>query len=89
MRIEADFSRALFLSDTKVKLVQISISGGCNVGLVAVLYGICAYVVFLFNILYATGFVGNRIVPKSIDSDAAGPLAASQHSNQRSAGEQS
>ncbi len=47
------------------------------VRLLAVLYGICAYAVFLFTILYAIGFVGNLIVPKSIDSGVAGPLIES------------
>jgi len=46
-------------------------------GIVAVLYGAVAYMVFLGAFLYAIAFVGNLHSAKTIDSGEAGPLLPS------------
>ncbi|CAN5355343.1 isoprenylcysteine carboxylmethyltransferase family protein [soil metagenome] len=43
----------------------------------AILYGLIAYAVFLASFTYAVGFVGDLVVPKTIDSGPVEPLVPS------------
>src|SRR6478672_3713430 len=59
--------------DHQVHSLGPDVSGSRIFRVIAFLYGIAAYLVFFFTILYAIGFVMGLMVPKSIDtgSDAS------------------
>ncbi|MFK2856401.1 isoprenylcysteine carboxylmethyltransferase family protein [Dyella humi] len=49
--------------------------------LLAFLYGVLCYLIFLATFLYLIGFIGNLVVPKSIDSGIPGSFALALTTN--------
>jgi methanethiol S-methyltransferase len=62
---------------TEMQVSSLPPSGSRTFRIAAFVYGLAAYLVFFGTILYAMGFVAGLVVPKTIDSGPAAPLAES------------
>jgi protein-S-isoprenylcysteine O-methyltransferase Ste14 len=51
--------------------------------LIALIYGLASYALFILTFLYAIGFVGGFVVPKTINSGEIAPLSAALANNLR------
>jgi protein-S-isoprenylcysteine O-methyltransferase Ste14 len=60
---------------TQIQALDTRREGNLIGRIIAFLYGIVAYVVFLVTFLYAIGFVEDLVVSKTIDGGTAGPTA--------------
>src|SRR6202051_996784 len=61
---------------TQTQTIRQDIRRGSPMGrIVAFLYGLASYVVFFVTFLYAIGFVSGLVVPKTIDTGTAVPIA--------------
>src|SRR3954470_17105421 len=66
-------ARRLRAANTKLKYSRRRFMAGLD----AVIYGVVAYGFTLVALLYLVGFVGNLVVPKSIDTGTTGSLIES------------